>query len=118
MRHTRSHTRNRRSHHALTDGALVTDKESGALRLPHRIDETTGMYRGKQIAAPKAVVAKKDKKAARAEHVHLEEAADVAAPEKADAVAKEAKKEVKKGSVLGKVTKARTNTRSGMGGGA
>lgn len=53
MRHTSSHTRNRRSHHALKNRKLVKDKESGALRLPHRLDETTGMYRGKLIAAPK-----------------------------------------------------------------
>lgn len=127
MRHTRSHTRNRRSHHALTDGALVTDKESGALRLPHRIDETTGMYRGKQIAAPKAVApTKKEKRVLRAEMAAAlaaaqEQAGATPAPENKPetvAKAKEAKKEVKKGSVLEKVTKARTNTRSGMGGGA
>lgn len=125
MRHTRSHTRNRRSHHALTDGAIVTDKESGALRLPHRIDETTGMYRGKQIAAPKAVApTKKEKQAMRAEIAAALEAAQAEAAqapeEKPETVAKakEAKKETKKGSVLGKVTKARTNTRSGFGGGA
>ena len=50
MRHTRGHTNNRRSHHALTATKVVTDKESGNLRLPHHLDEVTGMYRGKQIA--------------------------------------------------------------------
>jgi large subunit ribosomal protein L32 len=53
MRHTRGHTGNRRSHHALKGTTIVKDKESGNLRLPHRIDEATGMYRGKQIFAPK-----------------------------------------------------------------
>jgi large subunit ribosomal protein L32 len=53
MRHTRSHTGNRRSHHALKGMAIVTDKESGAVRLPHRVDEATGLYRGKQIFTPK-----------------------------------------------------------------
>lgn len=53
MRHTRGHTRNRRSHHALSATKTVRDKESGALRLPHRLDETTGKYRGRQIANPK-----------------------------------------------------------------
>ncbi len=52
MRHTSSHTKNRRSHHALKNRVIVKDKESGALRLPHRLDETTGMYRGKLIVAP------------------------------------------------------------------
>jgi len=54
MRHTRGHTNNRRSHHALSATVAVVDKESGNLRLPHRIDETTGMYRGKQIFVLKA----------------------------------------------------------------
>lgn len=50
MRHTRGHTNNRRSHHALVAASVMKDAESGALRLPHRLDETTGMYRGRQIA--------------------------------------------------------------------
>lgn len=54
MRHTSSHTKNRRSHHALKTRVIVKDKESGALRLPHRLDESTGMYRGKLIAPAKA----------------------------------------------------------------
>ncbi len=53
MRHTRSHTNNRRSHHALSGVSVITDKESGALRLPHRLDEATGSYRGRVIASPK-----------------------------------------------------------------
>lgn len=53
MRHTSSHSKNRRSHHALKNRAILKDKESGALRLPHRLDESTGMYRGKLIATPK-----------------------------------------------------------------
>ena len=53
MRHTRGHTRNRRSHHALLEMRLVKDKESGNLRLPHRVDEITGTYRGRVLRAPK-----------------------------------------------------------------
>ncbi len=53
MRHTRGHTGNRRSHHALHEANIVKDKESGNLRLPHRLDEVTGMYRGKQVFTPK-----------------------------------------------------------------
>ena len=53
MRHTRGHTGNRRSHHALKSAAIVKDAASGNLRLPHRLDETTGLYRGKQIMTPK-----------------------------------------------------------------
>lgn len=54
MRHTSSHSKNRRSHHALKNRVVVTDKDSGAPRLPHRLDESTGMYRGKLIAPKKA----------------------------------------------------------------
>src|SRR3989344_7253078 len=61
MRHTRGHTNNRRSHHALVATSIVKDKESGNLRLPHHIDETTGMYRGKQIFTPKVKAEHKSK---------------------------------------------------------
>lgn len=61
MRHTRGHTGNRRSHHALEAINVVVDKESGKLRLPHRLDEATGMYRGKQIAPAKAAKVKAPK---------------------------------------------------------
>lgn len=54
MRHTRGHTGNRRSHHALKQTNVVL--EGGvATRLPHRLDEATGMYRGKQIAPARTV---------------------------------------------------------------
>lgn len=49
MRHTRAHTRNRRSHHALKDMQTVTDKETGSVHLRHRVDMKTGMYKGKQV---------------------------------------------------------------------
>ena len=69
MRHTSSHTKNRRSHHALKNRVIVKDKESGALRLPHRLDESTGMYRGKQILPKKEVKAEaKDHKKRVAAH--------------------------------------------------
>lgn len=112
MRHTRSHTRNRRSHHALTENGSVIDKETGNLRQPHRLDEVTGMYRGKQIAAPKAVE-KKSKKEGRGERSEVSVTDTTPEPMKA-----EVKKETKKNSVLAKVTKSRSNTRSGFGGGA
>lgn len=117
MRHTSSHTKNRRSHHALVEGAIVKDKESGNLRLPHKIDEVTGMYRGKQIAAPRPAV-RKSKKEGRGERSEVEIADTSPAVEKNDVAAKEAKKEVKKGSILDKSTKGRSTTRSGFGGGS
>ena len=87
MRHTSAHTKNRRSHHALKNTNIVTDKESGTLRLPHRLDETTGMYRGKQIAPAKSVTVKRVKDTHT--HVHTDGAVhEVEAKEKPAKVTK------------------------------
>ncbi len=48
MRHTRSHTKNRRSHHALSKPALSKD-EAGNVHLRHRISKATGSYRGRKV---------------------------------------------------------------------
>lgn len=107
MRHTRSHTKNRRSHHALAKGAVVTDKESGNLRLPHRLDEATGMYRGKLIVPAKAKkVSKTDIKK---EGEKEEKALGTHEP------AHKEGDEKKPAGILGKVAKGRANSRSGTG---
>ena len=113
MRHTKSHTGNRRSHHALKNTNVLKDPESGALTLPHRINEATGMYRGKQIFTPKvkraSAVAIKGPKTEQA-HEHVHEHAHV---EHANADAKSLK------GVSGKIaTGGRPKARSGFGGGA
>lgn len=112
MRHTSSHTKNRRSHHALKNRVIVKDKESGALRLPHRLDETTGMYRGKQILPKKVVVAEtKDHKKRLEAHKDLHEDG-IKAPAHSD---KEVKP--KKTGILGRtVGQGKAKARSGMGG--
>lgn len=110
MRHTSSHTKNRRSHHALKNQVIVTDKESGALRLPHRLDETTGMYRGKQIVAKKEVKEKRkdhDKRLAEHKHEH---------PEGEKQPVHAEKEAPKKAGLFGRMTKGRARARSGMGG--
>ena len=110
MRHTRSHTKNRRSHHALKGRLTVVDKESGNLRLPHRVDEATGMYRGKQIFTPKVKKEKASKEKGvqpelpkhdeHADHEHVEQTT------------------TNKG-IIGKLTGGgKPKARSGMGGGA
>lgn len=43
----------RRSTDALKNPAYVEDKASGELRRPHHVDLKTGMYRGRQVLAPK-----------------------------------------------------------------
>lgn len=110
MRHTRGHTGNRRSHHALKETTIVKDTASGNMRLPHRLDEVTGMYRGKQIAPPSGEKKKKELRAKTKEPsgTHHEHVHEPAAPETTGS----------KG-LLGKLTgKAKPKSRSGMGGGA
>lgn len=62
MRHTRAHTRNRRSHHALSRPALSKD-ESGNFHMRHRMTKASGTYRGKKIIDLTAKIDKKAKKA-------------------------------------------------------
>ena len=104
MRHTRGHSGNRRSHHALEAVRAVKDAESGNLRLPHRLDETTGLYRGKQLFTPKVKVKqpKSLKEKAQEPDVHAGHTHETEGPK----------------GIIGKVTAAaRPRSRSGMGGG-
>lgn len=113
MRHTKGHTRNRRSHHALTATRAVKDAKSGALRLPHRLDETTGTYRGIQLFTPKTKLPKASREKMR----------EKAAPPVAQGDTSHAHHEhhappatAKKG-LMGKIAAAaRPKARSGMGG--
>ncbi len=102
MRHTSGHTGNRRSHHALKD-----------IRLAHRVDEATGMYRGKQIFVPKVKAERKTKVKGpntepSAKHTH----------EHAHEIHANAEAKISKG-VSGKIIGAtsRPKARSGFGGG-
>lgn len=111
MRHTKGHTRNRRSHHALEAMTIVKDKESGNLRLPHRVDEATGVYRGKQIFTPKMKKAVKGEKVKGASTAPVAEHAHDHTHEHANAEAKASK------GIFGKIaTGGRPKARSGMGG--
>lgn len=49
MRHTRAHTANRRSHHALKAMNLVACKNCNAMKTPHHICDACGFYRGKKV---------------------------------------------------------------------
>ncbi len=59
MRHTRAHTANRRSHHALKAPTLSVCSNCGAKHRPHHMCLECGFYNGKMIVDMKA------KKAAR-----------------------------------------------------
>ena len=43
----------RRSHHALKPNAYAEDRDTGELKRPHHVDLKTGIYRGRQVLAPK-----------------------------------------------------------------
>ena len=44
----------RRSHNSLSDINIIIDKESGEPRISHRIDTSTGVYKGRQILKKKS----------------------------------------------------------------
>lgn len=63
MRHTRGHTRNRRSHHALSARAASICANCGARSMPHRACAACGFYKGREVIN---VLAKTTKKATQA----------------------------------------------------
>jgi ribosomal protein L32 len=67
MRHTRSHTKNRRSHHALGKPTLAKD-EQGKAHLRHRLSNATGSYRGRKVID---LTSKLDKRAAKAKDAEV-----------------------------------------------
>lgn len=63
MRHTRSHTANRRSHHAIKAPALTLCKECGSPKAPHAVCQVCGKYKGREVLDVHSKLAKKEKKA-------------------------------------------------------
>ena len=61
MRHTRAHTKNRRSHHALETPRLSTCK-CGEKHVRHKVCMSCGEYRGRKVVDVKAI---KERKTAR-----------------------------------------------------
>lgn len=62
MRHTRAHTANRRSHHALIAKTLAKC-ECGAVRVSHRACAQCGRYRGRVVIDVAGKAARKAAKA-------------------------------------------------------
>lgn len=54
MRHTRSHTANRRSHHALKSPEMAVCKNCGAMHRPHHMCLACGFYNGRVVIDLKA----------------------------------------------------------------
>jgi large subunit ribosomal protein L32 len=63
MRHTKSHTANRRSHHALKETNFDKCSNCGALKKRHTVCKACGFYRGKKVIDLVKKAAKKQKKA-------------------------------------------------------
>lgn len=63
MRHTKSHTRNRRSHHKIDGPTLSRDEKTGTVHMRHRVCAETGIYRGRKIIDVAKIVEKKHDKA-------------------------------------------------------
>lgn len=63
MRHTKGHTANRRSHHALKGARFVACSKCSAQHLMHRVCTNCGNYRGRMVVDTLKKELKKTKKA-------------------------------------------------------
>lgn len=62
MRHTKSHTANRRSHHALKATNFAKCENCKALKMRHTVCKECGFYRGKKVLDKVAKIEKAQKK--------------------------------------------------------
>ncbi|MBP9802809.1 MAG: 50S ribosomal protein L32 [Candidatus Pacebacteria bacterium] len=63
MRHTKGHTGNRRSHHALKGTRFTKCTNCNSAKLPHTVCKNCGVYRGKKVINQVSKIEKKQKKA-------------------------------------------------------
>ncbi|KKS76854.1 MAG: 50S ribosomal protein L32 [Parcubacteria group bacterium GW2011_GWC1_43_11b] len=66
MRHTRAHTGNRRSHHALVGVRLSVCAKCGAKHTRHRACANCGTYKGQTVIDTLAKTVKKERQAKKA----------------------------------------------------
>lgn len=99
MRHTRAHTRNRRSHHGLKAPNLSTCSHCGEAHRPHHMCLHCGYYKDRQVIDLEGERAKREarmkakQEAIRAESGPVAPVEDVATPEETnDTKATESKK--------------------------
>lgn len=62
MRHTKSHTQNRRSHHALSEPFFVKCSKCGEPKPPQKACFNCGTYKGREVVNVFKKLTKKEKK--------------------------------------------------------
>ena len=62
MRHTKAHTKNRRSHHKAEGAHLSKCQKCGKMHVRHRVCENCGTYKEKQFIDVLAKLDKKERK--------------------------------------------------------
>jgi large subunit ribosomal protein L32 len=73
MRHNRSQTRSRRSHHALKEPTLTKCSHCGDFKRPHHMCLSCGFYNGRQVMDLESERAKRDERIkAKKERIRLE----------------------------------------------
>lgn len=100
MRHNRSQTKQRRSHHGLKAPALSTCANCGSLHRPHHMCQDCGFYKGRQVIDVVGEKAKRDERIkrkqeamrAQVEAIAPNEATEVAAADAPESETKEEKK--------------------------
>lgn len=88
MRHTKSHTNNRRSHHAIKVKNLSKCENCGSSTRPHAVCLNCGKYQGRQVIDVLKKLDKKEKKRKQQELNAQEAQAQAGKPLDADVMSK------------------------------
>ncbi len=111
MRHTRAHTRNRRSHHALVAPTVSTCAHCGGETRPHHMCLSCGYYKGRQVLDLATAKAGRDARI-KAKHDRIAVDGGVSTPEAAREVVAEAVAEEKTEKVAKKSRATKTGASS------
>jgi ribosomal protein L32 len=64
MRHTRAHTGNRRSHHALKNPPITVSAETGVTHRRHRASASSATFKGRAVSSIEKKLARQARRAA------------------------------------------------------